>query len=119
MNFDYTLFRYAVILGPIFTIAGLVFYRFTPKNPNFFYAYRSPKALKSKENWDFAQKYASKLMIVLGILYTVIMSLLSNIKMDNFTAIIIGLGGMFLLKLIIYLVVEKKLNSLNKLKKVS
>ena len=48
-------------------ILGLVMFRFPPKKRNSFYGYRMPRACKTQENWDFAQKYAGIQMAKSGV----------------------------------------------------
>lgn len=38
---------------------------FPPKNINSLYGYRTATSMKSKSNWDFAQKYSTNLLLLL------------------------------------------------------
>lgn len=38
---------------------------FPPKNINSLYGYRTATSMKSKPNWDFAQKYSTNLLLLL------------------------------------------------------
>lgn len=45
----------------------MITYIFPPRNINFLYGYRTSGSMKTKERWDFAQKYSALLMLKLGI----------------------------------------------------
>jgi uncharacterized membrane protein len=81
MPFENSLFFMPLLVGTIFSVVGFFMYRFPPKSINYLYGYRTKSSMKSKDCWDFAQKYSAKLMIyygfglmfcsVLGLLYSV------------------------------------------------
>ena len=50
----------------IFTI-GVLYLKRPAKEINWMYGYRTQKAMKSQESWDFAQKYFGKVCFRLGI----------------------------------------------------
>ncbi len=58
-----------LLCGGVFILAGFLLKRFPPKNINNWYGYRTAASMKSKARWDFAQVYAGKMMIGLGLLY--------------------------------------------------
>lgn len=66
MNFLNPLFLIPLLSGSIFITMGIITLKFPPKEINPLYGYRTANSMKSKEHWDFAQAYASKLMIRLG-----------------------------------------------------
>jgi uncharacterized membrane protein len=57
-----------IILSVVFIVLGFFIYKFPPKKINSLFGYRTPASMKSQERWDFAQLYASKEMIKVGIL---------------------------------------------------
>jgi len=67
MNLDSPLFLICII-GAILLITGLILLKFPPKRINGLYGYRTTRSMSSQKNWDFAQKYAGKLMAKLGTL---------------------------------------------------
>ncbi len=62
-----SLFFMPFLVGSIFVLTGWIMYKFPPKKINSLYGYRTSNSMKSIERWNFAQKYASKLMIYCGI----------------------------------------------------
>ncbi len=57
-----------LLCGSIFTIFGIIIYKFPPKLKNGYYGYRTMRSKQSQETWDFAQSYSSKLMIISGLI---------------------------------------------------
>lgn len=53
-------------------IIGYIMYRFPPKKINYFIGYRTRKSMKSKKNWDFANKFCAKLWFNTGLVMLVI-----------------------------------------------
>jgi len=72
MNFTDPLFLVPIICGPVFIIAGYTMLKIPPKWPNTFYGYRTPRAMKSKENWEFSQSYAAKELMKSGAVFTIL-----------------------------------------------
>ncbi|WP_290698460.1 SdpI family protein [Lacinutrix sp.] len=56
------------LCGIIFTIIGIITYKFPPKNINALYGYRTKASMKNQETWDFAQVYSAKKMITIGLI---------------------------------------------------
>lgn len=59
-----------LVTGPVFILASLVMMRFPPKNINAWYGYRTYASMKNSERWNFAQRYAAKEMLRMGLAYT-------------------------------------------------
>lgn len=57
------IFFVSLLCGFIFLIAAAVMYYFPPKNINLLYGYRTPASMKSKDRWDFAQRFSTIQMI--------------------------------------------------------
>ncbi|MFN3872804.1 MAG: SdpI family protein [Ignavibacterium sp.] len=57
-----------LLCGIIFLIAGLIQSKYPPKKINSLYGYRTISSMRSKEAWDFAQKYSAKISIWAGLL---------------------------------------------------
>lgn len=100
------LFLIPVSTGIIFLIAGYIMRKFPPKNINSLYGYRTKSSMKSKEIWDFAQKYSSKEMMKSGIIL-VLLGLIGFVyQPTENTATIIGLGLVILIVVALIIRVE-------------
>lgn len=70
-----------------FLLIGLLLYQFPPKDINMLYGYRTPRSMKTKEHWVFAQKFASKksfdcfLLLLLSSCLGLFYDFNSNVKM--------------------------------------
>lgn len=90
------------LCGVSFILAGFVMYFFPPKKINSLYGYRTTNSMKSQQNWDFAQKYSTKLMLLLSIVFlliatfNIILSVPEPIRMiSEFIILVSGIGLMF------------------------
>lgn len=66
MDFNNPLFHIPFGSGCIFMLVGLFLLKFPPKKINTLYGYRTNKAMLTQERWNFAQKYASIQLIIIG-----------------------------------------------------
>lgn len=53
--------------GTVFIVVSVITYFFPPKKINSFYGYRTNRSMQSQEKWDFAQKYATRQMLIGGV----------------------------------------------------
>lgn len=60
------LFISNLIVPIIMVIAGYVLNKKSPKKINMFFGYRTVRSSMNQDTWDFAQKYAGKLWIRVG-----------------------------------------------------
>lgn len=103
MNLSYTnaLFFLPITVGPIFFLAGLLMYKYPPKEINSLYGYRTKNSMKDIERWNFAQVYSAKLMMKVGAGFTLFagIGMFINIKegIATITAIILMLLCCFIL----------------------
>ncbi len=67
MDLNNSLFGMPFIAGIGFIIAGLITSKFPPKKINMLYGYRTSSSMKNQKQWDFAQLYSSKIMLLGGI----------------------------------------------------
>ena len=67
-----TILFFPVPVGFILTIMSIVFMLFPAKKPNHFYGYRTPQAFRDQKSWDFAQRFAARLMTLFAFCGTVI-----------------------------------------------
>ncbi|PJR03820.1 SdpI family protein [Avrilella dinanensis] len=73
------MFEIAEIINPMLCLSGIIFlifgaimYFFPPKKINGWYGYRTGGSMKNQKNWDFAQKYGAKVMMIFGLIMTVL-----------------------------------------------
>jgi uncharacterized membrane protein len=95
-------FVVCILSGIIFTIGGWFFQKYPPKEINHWYGYRTPSSQKSQERWNFAQKYSSKEMIRLGVMFMII-SLFGFVLPGSYVLIEAFAGVLILLILTIVL----------------
>lgn len=77
-------------------IISILFNLFKPKKSNFLYGYRTRLSKQSQSNWDKAQRYSSKLLIMVSIVLFVLGLIFKFIIVPDellFTSILI-LGGL-------------------------
>lgn len=80
------------LVGALFSVTGLAMYYKPPKEINAGYGYRTPRAMKGQQSWDFAQKLSSKYMIVLGVLCLFLAFIALFIHSKQIHSLPIGLG---------------------------
>ncbi|MBW1658092.1 hypothetical protein GSY47_22125 [Flavobacterium quisquiliarum] len=82
---------------------------FPPKNINSLYGYRTANSMKSKSNWEFAQKYSTNLFLVLlSLLLLIQITLYIIYGSTRFTELSV-LIGLILFVIIVLYKTEKKL----------
>jgi uncharacterized membrane protein len=54
------------LIGFILVAVGLFLYLNPPQNINIIFGYRTARAMKNQEQWEFAQKYSGKVSIQAG-----------------------------------------------------
>lgn len=98
-------------VGLIFMAVGCAMYKFPPKNINALWGYRSSSSIKNQDRWNFAQKYASKEMVKLGLILmtTCILGFITNF--NNLTNTILGFSLMILAVIILISRVEKAIKA--------
>lgn len=82
-------------------------FQFPPKKINSFYGYKTPLSMKNQENWDFAQRFASKEMMKLGLVLAAFCGLAFVTDFSNSTNLILGLFLAVIVIFIFFLRVEK------------
>lgn len=68
---DLTL-KLPLFTGLIFIFVGCILYFAPPKKINWFYGYRTPRAMKTQERWDFAQSFSGKEIFRWGVLLVLV-----------------------------------------------
>lgn len=101
-----------MILGTvILLIVCLIWYIRPPKEINSFFGYRTPNSKKSLRNWEVANKYSSKLFLLLAIVLLVEALFLTIYFSEKYEPIIFS--TFVLGVLVIILLTEIKLRKLN------
>lgn len=103
-----------LLVGPIFTLAGLALWLKPPKKVNPIYGYRTKRSMSSQSRWDFAQVYSGKLLLRFGLAYTstVILSL-TKLGIPEIAGVALYLGLMSLGVVLVIRRVELELKKLN------
>lgn len=61
-----------LLTGLLSALSGWILKKYPPKSINWFYGYRTRRAMKGQDQWDFAQKLAGREMLRSGLLLTVL-----------------------------------------------
>lgn len=109
--FENPLFLIPVMAGIIFVMAGLVLFKFPPKEINSLYGYRTKNSMKDQDSWDFAQRYSSTELMKFGGLLTLTAVIGIFFNPGGKIAMFLGLGLMILIVVIILIRVEKAIKS--------
>ena len=109
-SYQNVIFIILTIVGVTFLLISVFLMKYPPKEINGFYGYRTSRSMQTIEAWDFSQRYSSKIMIVIGVLYTLFgISSLFMPKLDDmisaFISIAVVLGGVF----VMFYMTEKQL----------
>ena len=107
MDFNNSLFGMPFITGFVFIIAGFITYKFPPKKINMLYGYRTSASMKNQKRWDFAQKYSSKLSLLLGGILLASSLLGFVFKVSIGKGVIIGTLELIILVIMMFLQTEK------------
>lgn len=102
------------ILGITISLAGILMFVFPPKKINMFYGYRTIRSMKNTENWNFAQKLSSRLMMIFGIplLVTGIVGIIFSL--DESLINIIGVVESIILVIILFIKTESDIAKFEK-----
>ena len=100
-----------VVTGPIIAIFGFILLKFPPKKINGLYGYRTANSMKSQTRWNFAQTYAGKEMMKLGVFLTLTSIFGLFINATDYVQIFIGLGLMITAVIVLLIRVERKIKN--------
>ncbi len=100
-----------IFTGPIIIIAGFVLLLFPPKKINGLYGYRTSSAMKSQTHWNFAQNYAAKEMIKIGIFLALTSLVGLFINGSKHLEMYTGLGLMVTAIIVLLIRVESKIKN--------
>lgn len=76
-----------IIIPLFFVLAGLFLSRFQPKTINWVYGYRTFRAMKSEEAWNFANQYSAKLLVNTGLIAVIISAIILGVYRGDVEAI--------------------------------
>jgi uncharacterized membrane protein len=101
-SYQNVIFIILTIVGVAFLLISVFLMRYPPKEINGFYGYRTSRSMQTIEAWDFSQQYSSKIMVIIGIVYTLLgVSSLFLPKLDDMLSalisIVVVLGGVFVM----------------------
>lgn len=91
---------FPLLTGSILTLAGCIQYFFPPKKINGLYGYRTARSMQNEEQWQKAQVFSAKQLIVLGLILLALSPITYSIEMNENVQV-----GIFLPLLIIGVVV--------------
>lgn len=97
--------------GSIFALSGLITLLFPPKKINSFYGYRTASSMKNQEQWDFAQRYSSKLIILLGTILALCSFLGFIINISEQLELFLGFTALILTVLLLLYFTEKAIKA--------
>ena len=92
MNYLNPAFIIPILCGAVFLLAGGITQEPSSKQINHLFGYRTINSMKSKDRWDLAQQYLSKMMMRLGGLATGFIFFSLFITVDVWTGTLIGLS---------------------------
>lgn len=96
----------------VLLVVGLFYFFLPPKGINLVYGYRTPSSTKNDENWEVANKWASRLFLGLSAVMCLLLYINQDLKlMDSddlfISSFLVGIA-------LIFAVVELKLWRMNK-----
>lgn len=94
-----------VINALVFVVISILFAIFRPRKINGLFGYRTPRSKKSIENWSYAQKLSSSLLLVFTVAILLLTLLLEYLKVQ-LNVVLVFIIPAFILTLVI---VEYKL----------
>lgn len=109
--FENLLFLLPFCFGVVLTITGFLSYKYPPKEINELYGYRSKRAKKNQQQWDFAQIYGAKQLFKNGLLLFVFSFLGFFIQMKEVWSVSLSLLLLLLAVINTWFSTEKAIKS--------
>jgi uncharacterized membrane protein len=102
IEYQNVIFIILTLVGVLCVALGLFLIKFPPKKINGLYGYRTSRSMQSHQAWHFSQRYSSKILAVIGVIYTVLgLSSLFVPKLDDMVSalisIVVVLSGVFVM----------------------
>ncbi len=101
------LFLIPVICGPIYILTGWLMLKYPPKEINGLYGYRTNSSMKSKERWEFAQKFGANQLIKWGAIMFVSSGLGLFFQFTEMISLILALGILVILSIFPIVITER------------
>jgi uncharacterized membrane protein len=104
----------------ILVISGTITLIFPPRKINLIYGFRTKRAMKSQEGWDYANKLTGKILLIMGMITLVlniiiyIITINSSIEAQHTIYNVVAPGGallFFVLLCSLYIIVQTKLKN--------
>jgi len=115
------LFAFTAIMSLSFVIIGTLLLKHPPKDINSTIGYRTKKSSKNQETWDFAQRLAGKVFLIIGIVNFAVCSLIillfvNKQNVDHMFLVLAycQIAECFVVILITELKLKKKIENMNK-----
>lgn len=115
------LFAFTAIMSLSFVIIGTLLLKHPPKDINSTIGYRTKKSSKNQETWDFAQRLAGKVFLIIGIVNFAMCSLIillfvNKQNVDHMFLVLAycQIAECFVVILITELKLKKKIENMNK-----
>jgi len=115
------LFAFTAIMSLSFVIIGTLLLKHPPKDINSTIGYRTKKSSKNQETWDFAQRLAGKVFLIIGIVNFAVCSLIillfvnkQNVDYMFLVLAYCQIAECFVVILITELKLKKKIENMNK-----
>ncbi|MEP0365449.1 MAG: SdpI family protein [Cyclobacteriaceae bacterium] len=106
---DDPIFTIILLTNPILILVGLIQLKFPPKEINSLYGYRTARAKRSQEAWDYAQPAGAKALIKTTLLFTPMMFVGQLIEIPFQLGAFVGLAIVLLEAFLPVILVERDL----------
>jgi uncharacterized membrane protein len=109
MNWISALFLVSFFTGLSFLIVALISSKWPPREINMLYGYRSRRARKSQEAWDFAQQFGNRRMFEIAFVQMAVGVMGLWIPLDQIVGLVISIVLMTLCLIYLMATTEKEL----------
>ncbi len=65
-----------LFMGPMLLVLAVLFLLFPPRKINYVYGYRTPRSMKSREAWNYANRFSAKYLLGLALLTCLLQAVL-------------------------------------------
>lgn len=103
-------FELLIIVGSVFTIAGVWFLMFPPRKINSIYGYRTRRSMQNADTWKEANRFSAKLLIGAGLGNACLGILLFYFDEETTISIIPGLIIIITTSFLLIILTEMHLN---------
>lgn len=92
LHLDSPLFVINCLTGTLMIVVGLISRYFPPQKINSLYGYRTSRSMKNDRNWQFAQVYSTKILMLSSFIYLLIGLIGLAIELNEITATTISIA---------------------------